>query len=166
MKVIIQRVKDKTSISINNLVEGEFSGPGIVALVGWQQSDLEGDLDSIEDWIIERIFKIRIFPDKDDKMNLSLMDYLVSNSLSGGILIVPQFTLATDLKSGFRPSFVKAMDPKICSIRFRSFVNKVKNRHNELSDSKNIKMIFGQFAAEMNLSFTNWGPVTIPMNKN
>jgi len=91
-------------------------------------------------------------------MNLSLTDYLKNSGGEGGILWVPQFTLAAELSSGFRPSFIKAMDPAVSKERFENVCA-------NLQAQAPVKFIFGQFGANMNLSFTNWGPVTIPLKK-
>ncbi|MEZ4813825.1 MAG: D-aminoacyl-tRNA deacylase [Bdellovibrionota bacterium] len=163
MKALIQRCQGEVSIKVEN-TEGtsiqSFSGVGLVVLLGWLESDtLNPNLDAAEDWIFNRIEGLRIFEDAQGKMNLSLQDYCTQNNIEGGILWVSQFTLAAELESGFRPSFTKAMNPTLAKKRFEDFTYKVKT----LSTSH--KNIFGEFGATMHLSFTNWGPVTILLEK-
>lgn len=163
MRALIQRTKGEVSI----LTEGSsgkttqsFSGVGLVVLLGWLESDLSNPkLDEAEDWIYSRIEGLRVFEDAQGKMNLSLSDYCTQNNIEGGILWVSQFTLAAELESGFRPSFVKAMNPGDAKKKYDDFVYKVK----KLSTSH--KNIFGEFGATMHLSFTNWGPVTILLER-
>ena len=163
MKVFVQRVREKTSIhsrSSDFSESSSFEGPGLVVLLGWEKQD-EFDLDALEvreKWILEHVRGLRIFPDRADKMNLNLADYMAQESLEeGGILWVPQFTLAAELKSGFRPSFTKAMDPKFAKERFEALKAKC------LLEKPVYKQLFGVFAADMELRFLNWGPVSIPL---
>ena len=94
-------------------------------------------------------------------MNLSLADYLKEHKSEGGILWVPQFTLAGKLDSGFRPSFTDAMAPDLARVRFLEWVKKTEAIQNQNS----INHIFGDFGADMNLSFTNWGPLSLHLEK-
>jgi len=168
MKAIVQRVKsDFVSIQYEG-IKDSFSGVGLVVLLGWEQKD-EADqkLEEKEDWILSRCVGMRIFPDSEGKMNLSLDSYLKENTpLRGGILWVPQFTLAAELESGFRPSFVKAMKPELARERFTILKAKIRgeNRKDYFKNESNFSNIFGSFGADMDLSFTNWGPVTIPLS--
>lgn len=162
MKVLIQRVSGNCRIEVpaENRVES-FEGVGLVALLGWMQSDINLDLtkiDEAEDWLLSRILGLRIFEDKNGKMNLSLEDYAKEHKLESGILWVSQFTLAAELESGFRPSFTGAMSPVPAEKRYHRFREKVAMK----SPHKNL---FGTFGKEMNLSFNNWGPVTILLEK-
>ena len=162
MKALIQRVKGKTSILVKDKEKESsffFEGVGLVVLLAWLESDLSSNqLEKAEDWILSRILGLRIFEDSEGKMNLSLEDYAQSNKLESGILWVSQFTLGAELESGFRPSFTKAMKPELAKVKYESFCKKI----NQNSKHKNI---FGQFGADMSLSFTNWGPVTILLEK-
>lgn len=165
MKIIVQRVTGVTKI--NSELEDEgikeehvFDGPGLVVLLGWEEKDVD-DIDELikkEEWLRSRVEGIRIFPDTEGRMNLNLSDYIkTTDSVDGGILWVPQFTLAAHLKSGFRPSFTRAMNPKMAKMRFAIWRNYYKDK------TYNYQNLFGVFGAEMNLQFTNWGPVTIPL---
>lgn len=163
MKALIQRCHGEVSIQIEGGAEPKilsFKGVGLVVLLGWLESDLNNPkLDESEDWILSRIEGLRIFEDANGKMNLSLDDYCAQNNIEGGVLWVSQFTLAAELESGFRPSFTKAMNPAQAEKRYKDFCYKVKTL------STQHKNIFGEFAASMKLSFTNWGPVTIMLEK-
>lgn len=161
MFVLVQRVLGNTHITseINgNHSQDSFEGPGLVALWGWEESDSE-DYQKKEDWLLPKIFGLRVFPDKDGKMNLNLEQYCEQQSSSGGILWVPQFTLAATMDSGFRPSFTKALHPNLAKIRFHALAEKIKQQ----PQKKSIKNCFGVFGADMKLTFTNWGPLTIPL---
>ena len=162
MKALIQRVRGRTEIQIGKHEKQStqfFEGVGLVVLLGWLESDLKhSNLDKVEEWILSRILGLRIFEDSAGKMNLSLQDYAHANKTSSGILWVSQFTLGAELESGFRPSFTKAMSPNLAKIQFENFCEKIKIT----SQHQNI---FGQFGADMSLSFTNWGPVTLLLEK-
>jgi D-tyrosyl-tRNA(Tyr) deacylase len=174
MKAIVQRSRGLTSIAAKKtdgqMSKGEFQGPGLVVLLGWSRSDeVRGDLDKAEDWILSRIRGLRVFPDAQEKMNLSLSQYCVENAItSAGILWVSQFTLDAQLESGFRPSFIEAMNPEMAKLRFENFKKKVID-FDATSESpfptENFKQIFGDFGADMTLTFSNWGPVTIPLER-
>ena len=160
MRALVQRVRGITRIDVNAHEEkrqAEFSGPGLVVLLGWAKEDESDDLLKIEDWIMSRVFGLRVFPDKEDRMNNSLDQYKKEiQSPEAGILWVPQFTLAGRLESGFRPSFSRALDPSLARFRFNMFC---KRTVEQSPDS--LKNIFGSFGADMELQFTNWGPVTL-----
>lgn len=160
MKAVVQRTIGKTQIEYDKQCFS-YEGHGLVALLGWELADeelTEEKLTANEEWLVSRIQGLRIFPDSEGKMNLSLSDYLKENSSEGGILWVPQFTLAAELKSGYRPSFVKAMNPEQSKTRFNNLVEK-------LNEESKVTNIYGAFGSDMSLSFTNWGPVTIPLSK-
>jgi D-tyrosyl-tRNA(Tyr) deacylase len=164
MKAIVQRVTGKTSLESkleSRSESGSFEGPGLVVLLGWQQKDLEASpetMESNEQWLFDHIVGLRIFPDAASKMNENLAAHLEREKITGGgILWVPQFTLAGELKSGYRPSFTAAMDPQQAKIRFARWRQRC-----EALDVR-YKQLFGIFSADMLLSFSNWGPVTIPL---
>jgi D-tyrosyl-tRNA(Tyr) deacylase len=162
MRALIQRVRGNCTIDIpEESYTQNFNGVGLVVLLGWLQEDIHIDptiIDGTEDWLLSRILGLRIFEDKNGKMNLNLEDYSKEHSLDSGILWVSQFTLAAELESGFRPSFTKAMNPIPAEKRYHKFCEKISSR----SPHKNI---FGIFGKEMDLSFNNWGPVTILLEK-
>ena len=140
MKVLIQRVKE-ASVTI----EGElFSSikKGILALVGIEKGDT---LEQVEK-AARKIANLRIFPDENDKMNRSLID------VEGEMLVVSQFTLCGDCKKGTRPSFDKSAPPDIANNLYEAFVSEI-NKYN-------IKTQTGKFAAMMDVTLINDGPVT------
>lgn len=163
MKAVVQRVKGPTSIVCRDdagavLSNGDFTGAGLVVLLGWSQADgTVADLAAREEWIVSRVKGLRIFPDAEGRMNLSLADYLKGGE--GGILWVPQFTLAAKLESGFRPSFTDALAPAVAKERFETTKARL------LAETAPYAQVFGEFGADMDLSFTNWGPVTIPLER-
>ncbi len=163
MKILVQRTEGPVSIKCGPRVQN-FDGSGLVVLLCWTKEDeLRQDLNSVEDWLIDRVCGLRIFPDRDGKMNLDLGKYLESQNQvgRGGILWVSQFTLGAKLDSGFRPSFIDSMGPELAKLRFELLKNKIQANKNSQAYSH----YFGEFGADMSLSFTNWGPVTIPLEK-
>lgn len=140
MKVVLQRVKN-ASVTVAKRTVGEI-GPGLCLLVGIEKDDSEKDAL----YIARKIAELRIFPDAQDKMNLSLRD------MGGEVLAVSQFTLAGSLKKGRRPSFDKAERPDRARRMFDYFVNCLR----ELS----VPVQTGEFAAVMDVALVNDGPVT------
>ncbi len=140
MIALIQRV---TEASV--CVEGEEIGRigrGILAFVAVQPEDSETDVSRLA----ERILTYRIFPDAEDRMNQSLLDQGLE------LLLVPQFTLAADTKKGARPSFTRAAGPDTASKYFAMLLAECR-KHVPRAAS-------GQFAANMQVSLVNDGPVT------
>lgn len=163
MKALVQRVRGKTAIrsEMNGIIEEHaFSGPGLVVLLGWERRDDESSLVEKEEWIRSRVLGLRIFPDDQGRMNLNLKNYSDAQHQTGTILWVSQFTLAASLSSGFRPSFTDAMDPATAQNRWEKF----KEDLSLAGASSGLRHVFGVFGANMELSFTNWGPVTIPLD--
>jgi len=140
MKVVLQRVK-RASVTVKKKIIGEI-GPGLCLLVGIEKGDSEGDAL----FIARKIVELRIFPDAQDKMNLSLSD------MGGEVLAVSQFTLAGSLKKGRRPSFDKAELPVRARELFDYFVDCVRER--------GIPVQTGEFAEVMDVALVNDGPVT------
>lgn len=117
-------------------------GRGVVALVGVQRGDTEREAERLAG----RVLGYRIFPDAEGKMNRSLAD------VAGGLLLVPQFTLAADTKTGTRPGFSTAAAPDEGRRLFDYLVTVCRERHAEVAT--------GRFGADMQLSLVNDGPVT------
>lgn len=140
MKIIIQRVS-RAKVKTNKKVTGEINR-GLLLLVGIEEKDKE----KVKDFA-EKILKLRIFNDKNDKMNLSVRD------IKGDILVVPQFTLLADTRQGNRPYFGNAAPPEISQPIFNQLVA-------ELKKSK-LKVEPGVFGAKMEVELVNDGPVTI-----
>ena len=140
MKVLIQRVR-QASVTIDNELFSSID-KGILALVGIEKGDT---LEQVQK-AAKKVSNLRIFPDENDKMNLSLVD------IKGEMLIVSQFTLCGDCKKGTRPSFDKSAPPEIANELYESFVKEV--------GTYGIKTQTGKFAAMMQVSLINDGPVT------
>lgn len=140
MIALLQRVTHS-----NVVVDGGETGrieKGLLVLVGVGKGDDEKKADRL----LERILGYRIFPDGDGKMNLSLTD------IEGGLLLVPQFTLAADTRKGMRPSFTSAAPPEEGRRLFEYLVEQARNRHSTVKT--------GVFGADMKVSLVNDGPVT------
>ena len=163
MKLVIQRTQGPVRIVCRDgeklLHEDQFEGAGLVVLMGWTQADAQAGWEEKQRWLLTRTEGLRVFPDAQGRMNLNLEAYLESAKTTGGILWVSQFTLAAELESGFRPSFINALAPDLARTRFEDFVIK------QSAETRPYKQIFGKFGSDMELQFTNWGPVTIPLEK-
>lgn len=144
MKVVIQRVQ-KASVKINGQMHAEI-GPGLLLLVGIKTDDTKEILTQVA----QKIAKMRIFEDEDEKMNLCL------DQVHGEILSVSQFTLLADTKKGNRPSFQLAMRPPAAKDYFDYFNDELINL------GQTVKT--GMFGADMEVSLINDGPVTIVLD--
>lgn len=118
------------------------TGPGLLVLLGVEAEDDQAKAERL----IERLLTYRVFGDNDGRMNLSLLD------VSGGLLLVPQFTLAANTKKGRRPSFGTAAAPEFAEQMFLKTV--------EIARGYPLKVETGQFGADMQVSLCNDGPVT------
>ena len=145
MIVVLQRVKE-ASVSVQGEVSGKVQ-QGVCLLVGVEKGDTEQDAQ----YLARKIAELRIFPDKQGKMNLSLCD------IQGEVLAISQFTLAGSVKKGRRPSFDKAEDPSRAKPLFRYLVDQIKKY--------GLKVETGIFAAAMDVSLINEGPVTFILQK-
>ena len=144
MRVVVQRVKH-ASVTINGTVNGKINN-GFLVLLGIQSTDSEQDVD----YLVKKVTNLRIFSDKNDKMNLSLKD------VNGELLIVSQFTLYANCKEGNRPSFIETAKPDIAIPLYEYFVSECK---------KIIPVVeTGIFGADMKVDLLNDGPVTIIMD--
>jgi len=142
MRAVIQRVAT-ASVTVDEEVTGQI-GRGLMVLLGAGEGDVEKDLD----YILDKTINLRIFPDEDGKMNLSLLD------IEGELLVVSQFTLYGDARKGRRPSFVKAMKPDIAEEMYERFIDRARAR-----GVSNVAT--GRFGAMMDVRLLNEGPVTI-----
>jgi D-tyrosyl-tRNA(Tyr) deacylase len=143
MITIIQRVTT-AKVTVNNQDIGKI-GTGIMALVAVEKADTEKDAQRL----LERILNYRIFADSDDRMNLSLRD------INGGLLLIPQFTLAADTQKGNRPSFISAAPPEKGKELFDYLQQLARQTYPNVE--------FGQFGADMQVSLVNNGPVTFTL---
>ncbi len=140
MIALIQRVTN-ANVVVNNQVIGEIK-QGVLALIGVEKFDEEANAERL----LERLLGYRIFSDQEGKMNLSVTD------IQGGLLLVPQFTLAADTRKGKRPSFSSAAPPEKGQWLFDYLL--------QLSQKNYPKVASGQFGADMQVSLCNDGPVT------
>ncbi len=137
---LIQRVSE-ASVKVEGSIVGQVER-GLLVLVGVEKHDDT----AIAQRLLERILGYRVFSDGQGKMNLSLTD------IGGGLLLVPQFTLAADTHKGTRPSFSSAAVPEKGAELFECFVNMARQRHARVET--------GVFGADMKVSLVNDGPVT------
>lgn len=146
MLALLQRVTH-ASVSVDNQTIGAIN-KGILVFLAIERQDTETQASRL----IERILSYRIFPDENDRMNYNIKD------ANGGLLIVPQFTLAADTAKGTRPSFTPAADPALGEQLFNYFVSNIKKLHTNIAT--------GQFGANMQVSLCNDGPVTFIFKAN
>jgi len=146
MKALIQRVRN-AKVEVNGEVVGEID-KGLLVFVGVEKEDTE----DLADKALGKLLDYRVFGDEDGKMNLSLRD------IEGGLLLVSQFTLAADTRKGLRPSFSSAAPPELAEKLFAYLFKQAKDSH------KNTQS--GVFAADMQVSLTNDGPVTFLLELN
>ena len=146
MKLVVQRVK-KANVVVDEKVIGEIS-QGYMVLLGVSPEDTK----ETADFLVQKLIKLRIFEDENEKMNLSIKD------IDGELLIVSQFTLYADTTGGNRPSFVNAAKPEKANELYEYFVEECKKQ--------NIKKVAtGKFGADMQVTLQNDGPVTIILEK-
>ena len=143
MITIIHRVTH-ASVTVDQNIIGQIE-QGIMALVAVERDDTKKQAERL----VERILNYRIFSDDNDRMNLSLKD------IQGGLLLVPQFTLAADTNSGNRPSFTPAASPEKGEQLF--------NYLRQLASEKHPHIAFGKFGADMKVALLNDGPVTFTL---
>lgn len=141
MLVLIQRVT-QASVTVDDAVVGQI-GPGLLALVGMEPGDTDAQITRMAD----RLLGYRVFADEDGKMNRSLGD------TGGGLLLVSQFTLAADTRSGTRPGFSTAAPPAEAERGFNRLVEICRQKHASGVET-------GRFGAHMVVSLVNDGPVT------
>ena len=143
MLTIIQRVTN-AQVVVDNITLGKID-QGIMALVAIEKEDTEKEAKRL----LERILNYRIFADENDKMNLSLRD------INGGLLLIPQFTLAANTQSGNRPSFSSAASREQGLDLFKYFCDHAATIYPSTK--------LGQFGADMKVTLTNDGPVTFSL---
>jgi D-tyrosyl-tRNA(Tyr) deacylase len=140
MICLLQRVAE-ASVRVNGECVGSIER-GILALVGVERGDSELEADRL----LQRLLAYRVFPDNEGRMNLNLLQ------AAGGLLLVPQFTLAADTNSGNRPSFTPAAPPQEGARLFDYFTSRAGQRLDQVQT--------GVFGADMKVSLVNDGPVT------
>lgn len=142
MKAVVQRVRN-SELVIDNKLYSKIDD-GLLILLGVTHDDTKEEAKVLA----EKISKLRIFEDENEKMNLSVMD------VKGSLHIVSQFTLYADSHHGNRPSFINAAKPEYANELYEYFVSYCK-------EQIGINVATGSFGASMEVSFTNMGPVTI-----
>lgn len=140
MKALLQRVS-QARVDVAGQTIGAID-QGLMVLIGIEPQDTPASADKM----LHKLLNYRVFSDADGKMNLSLLD------VNGGLLLVSQFTLAADTKSGMRPSFSKAAPPALGAELFDYLVTKARSSHATVET--------GQFGADMQVHLINDGPVT------
>lgn len=140
MKALIQRVS-QAAVHVNGSCVGQIEA-GLLVLLGVEATDTEGDITKL----VHKVCHYRLFSDDNGKMNLNVQQ------AGGALLVVSQFTLAADTNSGLRPSFTPAAAPEKALQYYQSFVQKCR--------LSGLKVETGQFAADMQVSLINDGPVT------
>ena len=140
MKALLQRVSS-ASVSVAGECVGEI-GTGLLVLLGLDRGDDRAGAERM----LERILAYRIFPDSEGRMNRSVTD------ISGGVLLVSQFTLSADTGRGLRPGFSGAMAPQEARPLYDFVLAELQWRHSPVAA--------GLFGADMQVSLTNDGPVT------
>jgi len=141
MRVVIQRVK-QARVEVDGQVTGAI-GPGLLVLLGIAKADSERDAE----YLVAKVLQLRIFPDRDGKMNLNIAE------AGGSLLIVSQFTLYGDCRKGRRPSFDLAASPEQAARLYEYFANTARKG--------TVPVETGVFQASMQVHLVNDGPVTI-----
>lgn len=139
MRSVVQRVS-RASCEVDDRIVGQIDR-GLLVYLGVERGDSEKEAA----FMAEKILNLRIFPDQEKRMNLSVMD------IDGQVLSISQFTLASYIKKGRRPDFTNAEEPQRADALYRHF---------NLLLSQQVKVQTGIFAAMMNISSINDGPVT------
>ncbi|WP_456377412.1 D-aminoacyl-tRNA deacylase [Thiolapillus sp.] len=137
---LLQRVSE-AAVCVDGEIIGQI-GTGLMVLVGVQK----GDNEQRAERLLQRLLGYRVFPDERGRMNRSLVD------ISGGLLLVPQFTLPADTRKGTRPGFSTAAPPEQGSRLFHYFLYQAQQQYPDVAS--------GRFGADMQVSLVNDGPVT------
>lgn len=143
MIALIQRVT-VAKVEVEGEITGQI-GKGLLVLLGVEKEDNHAKAEKL----LEKVLNYRVFSDEDGKMNLNVQQ------AGGAILVVSQFTLAADTQKGLRPSFSKGASPALAEEMYDYFVEKC---------GQKISTFTGRFAADMQVSLTNDGPVTFWLN--
>lgn len=146
MKFVIQRVSN-ASVRVEDKVIGRI-GKGFLILLGVSASDSE----EIADKMVNKMIRLRIFEDENDKTNLSIRD------AGGELLIISQFTLYADCKKGNRPSFINAGKPEDANRLYEYVIRKCRE---EIAIVEH-----GEFGAHMEVSLVNYGPFTVVLDSD
>ena len=143
MIALIQRVSS-AKVEVDGEIVGQI-GKGLLVLLGVEKDDDRSKADKLA----EKVLNYRVFSDADDKMNLNIQQVV------GEVLVVSQFTLVADTQKGLRPSFSKGATPSLANELYEYFAQKC---------GEKVKVECGRFAADMQVSLVNEGPVTFWLN--
>ena len=143
MIALIQRVSS-AKVEVDSEIVGQI-GKGLLVLLGVEKDDDRQKADKLA----EKVLNYRVFIDADDKMNLNVQQ------VAGEVLVVSQFTLVADTQKGLRPSFSKGATPSLANELYEYFAQKC---------GEKVKVECGRFAADMQVSLVNEGPVTFWLN--
>ena len=143
MIALIQRVSS-AKVEVDGEIVGQI-GKGLLVLLGVEKDDDRQKADKLA----EKVLNYRVFSDADDKMNLNIQQ------VAGEVLVVSQFTLVADTQKGLRPSFSKGATPSLANELYEYFTQKC---------GEKVKVECGRFAADMQVSLVNEGPVTFWLN--
>lgn len=143
MIALIQRVSS-AKVEVDGEIVGQI-GKGLLVLLGVEKDDDRQKADKLA----EKVLNYRVFSDADDKMNLNVQQ------VAGEVLVVSQFTLVADTQKGLRPSFSKGATPSLANELYEYFAEKC---------GEKVKVECGRFAADMQVSLVNEGPVTFWLN--
>ena len=146
MRAVVQRVKE-AKVEVNGRITGEI-GQGLLIFLGVGEEDTDKECE----FLGNKIINLRVFPDENDLMNLSLQD------IKGSVLVVSQFTLWGDCRKGRRPSFVKAANPEKARVLYEKFIEILKER--------GVCVESGEFQAMMEVYLINDGPVTLLLDSD
>lgn len=153
MRIVIQRAKG-ASVTIDGHINAEFQGLGYVILLGIEAADSIEDVD----WLVRKVAALRVFDDENGVMNRSIMDIQGEHeNKDGNIIVISQFTLFASYKKGNRPSWLRAATHDISVPLYEAFIDR-------LSEAIGRPVGHGEFGADMKVSLTNDGPVTICMD--
>ncbi len=142
MRAVVQRVT-QAAVHVDGKMTGEIE-KGLMVLLAVER----GDDDQTLEKIVRKTARLRIFPDEAGRMNRSVKD------IGGAILAISQFTLAADMKKGYRPSFGNAEEPTRAQALYERYCD-------DLTEQEGVPVARGIFAADMQVSLVNDGPVTI-----
>ena len=140
MRAVVQRVL-KAEVTIDKKSYGKILH-GLLVFLGVEKDDTEKDLD----YLVNKIVNARIFQDKNNKMNLSVLD------ICGEVLVISQFTLCANVQKGNRPSFNNAAEPVLAELLYNNSLE---------AFSKHVHTEYGVFGKMMKIEIVNSGPVTI-----
>jgi D-tyrosyl-tRNA(Tyr) deacylase len=147
MRAVIQRVK-KATVKILSTKEERSIGNGLLVFLAIKTDDT---MEMIK-WFANKIVNLRIFPDSENKMNLSVQD------INGEIMVISNFTLYGDVSRGFRPNFMFSANPELAKNLYQQFVEYLRNNYP-------IPIVSGDFGEMMDIELVNDGPVTIIIDK-